>query len=593
MKNNYAPLEKIRLTQGSAFYENRERDLEYLRLLDCDRMLYNFRKAFGCDTKGAEPLGGWEEPSGLLRGHCTGHFISALSIALSATGEEIFAKKLKYTVHELRELQKMSRGNPADFETLCTKEDASQEKWSRDPSVWGEGFLSAYSPDQFALLEKLTEYSKIWAPYYTLHKIVSGMTECFLRTGNGEALECAKGIGDWIYARLSPLSAEKRREMWSLYIAGEFGGMNETMAKLYEITGEEKYLKTAEMFDNDNVFPALSRGEDAVQNRHANQHIPQIIGALEEYSATGREYYKKTAVNFFSIVRKNHMYSIGGVGQGESFRESGKLAKYIKGATNCETCAAYNLMKLARALYAEDGKDAEYMDYYERAMINQILASQTPFVSETRHNGVTYMLPIGPGEEKEYTDDYQSFTCCHGTGMENHVKYQDASFFAEGEEIYVNQYIPARLQGETEIEIKIPFPERKGKIVVSGRKRTVFFRIPPWTKNPFSLCGAPLPQNGRFAVFRHGGGCAEIDVSFEYGVRLEYTPDMLDGKRLASVLYGPFVMVTEGEEKSFMTIEKDKIEPLDGEIALTDGVRRFIPIYKMHGKRYHTYFYIK
>ncbi len=588
LKGTYARLGSVILNKKGRFFENRERDLEYLRLLDCDRMLYNFRAAFGVENK-CEPLGGWEEPKGLLRGHSTGHFLSALALAYDATGEEIFKEKMDYIVAELRKLQKMCGGRARDFVTKASAENPSEELWSRDVSRWGEGFLSAYSPDQFALLELGVKYNKIWAPYYTLHKIMAGLMDCYTRGKNEEALECAVGIANWVNDRLSALNSEKRKEMWSLYIAGEFGGIATTLTELYEITGDKKHLETAKMFDNDNIFPPLSRGEDAVANRHANQHIPQALGALEEYLATGDNYYYDIGKNFFDIVTQNHMYSIGGVGQAESFRDSGRLAANIKGATNCETCVAYNMMKTARLLYALDPTEAKYMDYYERAMINQILASQSPEVTPFRHNGVTYMLPIGPGAEKEYSDDYQSFTCCHGTGMENHVKYQDASFFETEDAVFVNQYIPARLTGETEIALDIDFPRSVGKITVSGEKdRRIYFRVPTWTENPFNL-----PMAGRYAYLDHKGGETEtIDVKFDYSVRLEYTPDELDGRKLASVLYGPFVMVTADEREELITIKKDYIAD-ENEDKNWNWNMEFIPMYQMHGRNYHTYFVIE
>lgn len=591
IKARSARLSDIRLKKHTAFFENRARTLEYLKILDCDRMLYNFRAAFGVDPS-CEPLGGWEEERGLLRGHCTGHFLSALALAYSATRNNIYKEKMDYMVSSLRALQKTAKGEAHKFETLCTPEDAGEEKWSRDVSAWGEGYISAYPPDQFALLEKFTPYNKIWAPYYTLHKLLAGFLECYSRADNSEALLCAKGIGDWVYDRLSHLTPEHRKKMWSMYIAGEFGGMNESLSKLFRITGDEKYLECAKMFDNENIFPALSEGIDAIQNLHANQHIPQILGALEEYLSTGDGFYLSIGKNFFDIVTRDHMYSIGGVGQGESFRTARELAKNIKEATNCETCAAYNLLKTSRALFALLPEEAKYMEYYERAMINQILASQSPDVTPTRHNGVTYMLPIGPGAEKEYSDDYSSFTCCHGTGMENHVKYQDASFFEKADgAVIVAQYVPAEYEGKVKISIDIPFPAPNGTIKIEGDTDCeILLRIPSWTKNPFTLSGAPLPNEGAFARLSHKGGeSEEIDVSFDYSVRFEETPDTIDGVKLVSVLYGPFVMVAENASKEYLTLPRD-IAPVPGEVKLTGGNLTFIPMYKMHGKPYHTYF---
>ncbi|MBQ6795727.1 MAG: glycoside hydrolase family 127 protein [Clostridia bacterium] len=589
LKGKYARLSDA-VMKKSAFSENRDRTLTYLNLVDCDRMLYNFRKTFGLENK-CEPLGGWEDPKGLLRGHSTGHFLSALALAYSATGEAVYKEKMDYMVSELRKMQLMCKGKASQFVCKGDSEHPEEELWSTNPSEWGEGFLSAYSPDQFALLEKFTKYNKIWAPYYTLHKIVAGLLDCYTRGGNEEALDCAKGIALWIADRLAPLTDEHRTKMWSMYIAGEFGGMNESLTALYNITGEEKYLVTAKMFDNENIFPGLSEGKDTVQNLHANQHIPQILGAIEEYMATEDDFYYNIGKNFFDIVTDHHMYAIGGVGQGESFRDPDALAQNIKEATNCETCAAYNLLKTARMLYGLNPDEVKYMDYYERAMINQILASQTPFITENVHNGVTYMLPIGPGAEKEYTDDYDSFTCCHGTGMENHVKYTDASFFMKDDNtLMVNQYVPATYKGDIEVDVDTLFPFGGGKITVTGNcDMTVMFRIPTWSQNPFK----DLKTEGRYAVLNHKAGETDvIEVNFTYEVRFEKTSDKLEGKEIGAVMYGPFVMVCENSYKKFLTIGKD-LTPVEGEVALTGYGLKFVPMYKMHGKPYHTYFIIE
>ncbi|MCD7776150.1 MAG: glycoside hydrolase family 127 protein, partial [Firmicutes bacterium] len=552
---------------------------------------------------------------GLLRGHSLGHFISALSLAYSATGEEEFRDKLDYIVGELYALQSKSHGRPRDFVTSCTPDDCGQEKWSRDPSVWGEGFISAYSPDQFALLEQFTPYAKIWAPYYTLHKIIAGLIECYDRTGNEQALTVARGIADWVYDRLSALTPEHRKKMWSMYIAGEYGGMNESLARLYTITGEEKYLEASKFFDNENIFPGLSHGEDTIAGLHANQHIPQILGAMLEYRATGDEYYHSIAKFFFDIVTEHHMYAIGGVGRGESFREADRLAANIETDRNCETCAAYNMLKLARELFSYEPECSKYMSYYERALINQILASQNPHTHEHMHNGVTYMLPIGPGAHKDYSDDFYSFTCCHGTGMENHVKYQDASYFIVEEPdgiptVYVNLYISSELSLKSEgIDIRLcsSFPYPEAKITLSGdADYVVRMRIPEWSKDTkvSSLhSSVKKSESGQYLIVsHHSGRDDELLLTFDYTARLEYTPDTLDDTPVAALMYGPFVMVVRDERRDYITLSVP--EDLNG--ALTPSFNReaksfvisglghqFFPIYMAHEMPYHTYFKIK
>ena len=215
----------------------------------------------------------------------------------------------------------------------------------------GKGFVSAYSPDQFALLEQFTPYATIWAPYYTLHKILAGLLDCYELLGMEDALRCAGGIGDWVYERLCVLPEKQRAKMWKMYIAGEYGGMNESLARLYRQTGQKRYLEAAQMFDNPGVFDGLIHGRDTISGIHANQHIPQIIGALQEFEATSDPKYYVLARNFWELVTNHYMYSIGGVGRGENFKEPDVLAGNIEGARNCETCATYNLLKLTGMLY--------------------------------------------------------------------------------------------------------------------------------------------------------------------------------------------------------------------------------------------------
>ncbi len=618
-KGFYSPLDKAILKEEGAFAENRARTLEYLRLLSADTMLYSFRATFGVDTKGAEPPHGWDEPTGLLRGHSLGHFLSALALAYSSTQDEFYKEKLAYIAEELSSLQDMSKGKPSEFKTECDPDNCRQYMWSRDPSTWGEGFISAYSPDQFALLEQFTPYARIWAPYYTLHKILAGLIECCQRAGNDTALKVAKGIGDWVYDRLSALTPEHRNKMWKMYIAGEYGGMNESLARLYAITGEEKYLAAAKMFDNENIFPGLANGEDTVQQLHANQHIPQIVGAALEYPVTADEYYHDIAKHAFEIITGHHMYSIGGVGRGEAFREPDLLAKNIEHDRNCETCAAYNMLKLARELYAYEPDNASYMHYYERTLINHILSSQNPRSTPYMHNGVTYMLPIGPGARKDYSDDLYSFTCCHGTGMENHVKYQDAAYFItmEGRSIprvYINLYIASKLslpEYGIEITLDSQFPHPEKTVILGGEgEYEVYFRVPEYGNNRFCDDSDAVieTENNDYVGFCHKTG-ATVTVKIDSGEtgylpRIETTPDKLGEDTLGSLLYGPFVMVAKDPRREFLTLkvpkDREKFEKAftlsyndeAGAYCLVGCGHIFVPMYKAHGFAYHTYFKI-
>lgn len=609
-KASSLPLDTVSLQGDNIFTQNYVRDLDYLLMLDPDRMLYNFRVTFGEDTRDALPLGGWEEPAGLLRGHSTGHYLSALAHAFASSGDSTFRVKLDYIVKELRALQIRSSGDPADFKTACTPTNAAQSQWSRDPSTWGVGYLCAYPPDPFALLEQSASYAYIWAPYYGMHKLLAGLLDCHLLAGNVTALLAACGIGRWVQRRLSSCSPGTLQQMWDQEIAGDYGGMNESLAMLAQITGDSSYLETAQMFDNRPVFDSLSRAKDTLAGHAVNQYIPQVLGALNEYEAGGDSRYFKTAFYFWQMVAGKHTYSIGGIGRGELFQEPGILAGNIDTNRNCETCAAYNMLKLTRQLYLYSPDQPAYMEYYERTLFNQILGSQNPVITEDMHHGVTYMMPIGCGEHKDYGSDYDDFTCCHGTGMENHVKYQESIYFVSSDEhtLYVNLYMPSTVywaaHGIT-ITQRQAFPSNSVSIKIGGGGTfTLKFRIPSWCRK-----GCKLYLNGQIVLKDPpAGSYASMTNTFQngdvilidmpYSIYLDAAPDQLD-LPVASVKYGPLVMVGLSNKKDWITLT------LTPDIERNFTVNRYgpyptidyhgltlIPMYAAHNVNYHTYFKI-
>ncbi|PQP88773.1 hypothetical protein CPT76_10920 [Paenibacillus sp. AR247] len=389
----------VRLGGDTAFQAAQNRSLAFLKSVNDDQMLYNFRAAAGLDTKGAPEMLGWDSPDCLLRGHTTGHYLSALALGYAATGDEDIKKKADYMIASLEECQ---------------------QAFSTQPG-YHEGFLSGYSEEQFDRLESFTRYPEIWAPYYTLHKILAGLLDVHRHLGSDTALGIADRLGDWVYHRLGRLPNQVLKTMWSMYIAGEFGGMNDSLAELYQLTRKSSHLAAAKWFDNDRLFVPMQERIDALGGLHANQHIPQVIGALNIFRATGEKKYYEIAHFFWHAVTNAHIYSIGGTGEGEMFRQAGKIGEYLSDKT-AETCASYNMLKLTKELFGYEPA-AKYMDYYERTMFNHILASG----DSKPTGGSTYFMPLGPGGRKSF--DSTSNTCCHGTGLENHFKYPEAIIF--------------------------------------------------------------------------------------------------------------------------------------------------------------------
>lgn len=565
---------RIRILPGNEFYDTQERMHRYLLKLEDDRMLYHFRKASGLDTLGAESPDGWDSEECKLRGHTTGHYLSALALCYRAAGDERIRDKVRYMVHELG---------------VC------QQAFSRIEGI-GEGFLSGYSEEQFDLLERYTPYPRIWAPYYTLHKIIAGLLDCFRYIGLEEALDIAERMGLWTYRRLAGLPKKQLDRMWGMYIAGEFGGMNAVMAELAGLTGRDEFIQCARLFDNDKLFQPLLRRQDMLEGMHANQHIPQILGTVELYKATGEKHYLEIGEVFWTTVVKNRAYAPGGVGEGEMFRGFQEIGGLLTANTQ-ETCASYNMLKLTKELY-QLGPDARYMDYYERTLLNHILAS--PAKEDSGES--TYFFPLGPGMKREF---FRENHCCHGTGMENHFRYQEGIYYERDGELYINLYIPSELcfdGREGMVRIKQVSRRRQCfRIQINGCDfDRVHIRRPEWA-------GAYSVREGdrrlRLQTNKAGYLTLQGDFTEERQITVEWNPHFRmirtpDEPKLAAVQYGPYILAALSDREEFLEVsfcEADIGQKMMWENESEDTIHfhcdgwKWIPIYEVDKEIYHVY----
>ena len=528
---------ETKLQRESVFYDALKAGTEYFKAIDLDEMLYNFRITAGLDTKNAGTMSGWDSPDCLLRGHTTGHYLSALALCYRETKDKEIYDRLDYMVRELGKCQKVFG----------------------ETTGYHKGYLGAYSEEQFDLLEAGAKYPDIWAPYYTLHKLLAGFLDAWQYADMENALEIAKEIGFWIYNRLSRLTKNEREKMWDTYIAGEFGGINESLAKLYEITGECEFIETAKMFDNDRLFVPMEEKKDVLEGMHANQHIPQIIGGMEIFKATGEERYYRIAKYFWEIVTGAHIYVNGGTGETEMFFEPNAEAQHLSDET-AEYCASYNMLKLTKELYQFEPK-SQYMDYYERCMFNHLVAGTCHGSPEE----ITYFYSMKPGAHKEI-----KFVnaCCHGTGMEIQMKYTEAIYFHTDDTLYVNMFLNSSLkwkekdlyviqevsetepgnielhfEGEGECFIKIRCPywcDKKFEILVNHRKVIV-------------NCG-----DDGYIIIKRNTEINSISVCFQCEMRVE---DTSGSKKLKALAYGPYVLAAVSKERKFLKINGKTIKP--------------------------------
>lgn len=618
------------------FVENRDKFISTLAKTDPNSFLYMFRHAFGQkQPEGAKPLGVWDSQDTKLRGHATGHYLTAIAQAYAGTGydkalQANFSEKMEYMVNALYDLSQLSGtakeagathvSDPAAVPYGPGKSgydsDLSDAGIRTDYWNWGKGFISAYPPDQFIMLEKGAKYggqkNQIWAPYYTLHKILAGLMDVYEVSGNKKALAIATGMGDWVYARLSKVPTDTLIKMWNTYIAGEFGGMNETMARLYRITGKPDYLKTAQLFDNIRVFfgdtahsHGLARNVDLFRGLHANQHIPQIVGSIEMYRVAHNPEYYKVADNFWYKAVNDYMYSIGGVAgarnpaNAECFiSQPGTLYEngFSSGGQN-ETCATYNMLKLTSDLFLFDQR-AEYMDYYERALYNHILAS----VAENSPAN-TYHVPLRPGSVKQFGNpDMTGFTCCNGTAIESSTKLQNSIYFKSKDDkaLYVNLYIPSTLEWterQVTVEQTTNFPkEDNTRLTIKGSGQfDINVRVPGWATKGFFVKingkeqGLPAKPGSYLKISRKwkDGDVIELKMPFQF-----HLDPVMDQQNIASLFYGPILLAAQEPEarKEWRKVTLDaedigksiKGDPQQLQFTI-DGVV-FKPFYETYGR---------
>ncbi|HMR49439.1 MAG TPA: glycoside hydrolase family 127 protein [Arachnia sp.] len=595
----------VRLADDSVFARARDEMLHLARVYPVDRLLAVFRANAGIDTRGARAPGTWEDfghpeerawnehdypgrenapTASLLRGHYAGHFLSMLSLAAASTGDPALRRRVDEFVAGLAEVQ----------DAL-----AAIGRYSHP------GFLAAYGEWQFSRLEEFAPYGEIWAPYYTCHKIMAGLIDAHELTGNEQARAVVTRMGHWVHGRLSRLDRARRQKMWSLYIAGEFGGMNESMARLATIADEPLFLETAAFFEQDSLLEAGAAGRDILTDRHANQHLPQLLGYVHQYQATGDDRYLRAVVGLWNLVVPGRMYAHGGTGESELWGPAGAVAGDI-GHRNAETCATHNLIKIARRLF-QHTRDPRYPEYVERALLNHILGSRRNARSDESPE-VTYMFPVHPGALREYDN---VGTCCGGTGLENHVGYQEALVLEGPEELWIAQLFPAHVDWASAgltLTIRSGYPlSGEIAIVVTATSdavaavRTIHVRIPGWVVGdvPIAVNGADIAvaeQGGFIGLTRAWGDGDEIRFSLPIVLRSEAT---VDDPGLHALFLGPTLLLTVDESRTPLRMPlwgaRDWRGALtcpatpspDGVLAL--GGRTLEPCWSGSESRYHMY----
>ena len=592
------PLNKVQLTGENRLTANRDLDINHLLSLDVRQQLYNYRDTYGLPTDGYPIADGWDSPTTKLKGHGSGHYMSAMAMAYASCNDpvkrQLLKANLRTMVDELRRCQERTfvydkqLGRYREARDLAPEEELPQlkgtweafDQYKQDYAHYGYGYLNAIPAQHCVLVEMYRPYNNeqwVWAPYYSIHKQLAGLIDIATYIDDKaiarKALLIAKDMGLWVWNRLhyrtfvdSEGTQEQRRqrpgnryEMWNMYIAGEVGGMQESLARLSEMVKDEKerarLREAATFFDSPAFFGPLTKNIDAIRTRHANQHIPMVTGALRSFHAGGNASYYHLAENFWTMVQGRYRYAMGGVGNGEMFRQpyAQMLAMTTaKDPTMNETCCAYNLAKLTKDLNGYHPNDARYMDYYERVLYNQIVGSIRP-----DDYAVLYQYAVGRDASKPWGNETPQSTCCGGTGAENHVKYQEAAYFVGGDTLWVALYLPTLAQWDAKgvaLRQDCAWPAERSTLTfpTSGKPFVLKLRVPYWATEGFDIrvnghSVAARFQPCSYVTFplRQWTESDTIEVVMPYTRHIDYGPDKVEGAWMGAYMSGPLVLCTD------------------------------------------------
>ena len=617
------PLDQVSIDGDNRLSWNRDLDIDQLISFPVRQQLYNYRDTYGLSTEGYPEADGWDSPTTKLKGHGSGHYMSAMAFAFASCQDPakkaLLRQNITTMVNELRQCQERTfvwnkdlgryweaRDFAPEAELLAMKGSwADFDNYKKDYRHYGYGYLNAIPAQHCVLIEKYAPYNNeqgVWAPYYSVHKQLAGLIDIATyiddKTVAEKALLIAKDMGLWVWNRLhyrtfvkSDGRQDERRakpgnryEMWNMYIAGEVGGMAESLARLAEMTGtaEEKahLLEASNYFDSPAFFDPLAKNVDAIRTRHANQHIPMVTGALRSFRGNNLPYYYNLAQNFWTMIQGRYRYAMGGVGNGEMFRQPySQITSMCMNVTSWggrdlhpeptinETCCAYNLAKLTKDLNCFNPDDARYMDYYERVLYNQIIGSVNP-----RQYQTVYQYAVGLDASKPWGNETPQATCCGGTGVENHVKYQEAAYFVNDRTLWVALYLPTTAhwtQKGVTVKQSCLWPAERSEIRITEGTATfaMKLRVPYWATEGFdvrlngkSLAAAYQPCSYVEIPARQWSAQDVVEVIMPFTRHLDFGPDKMetspayekDGKTeytpmwAGALMYGPLVMAAEG-----------------------------------------------
>jgi DUF1680 family protein len=516
---NQFELGDVQLLEGP-FKHARDINIEVLLRYDVDRLLAPYRNEAGLDPK-AEPYPNWAG----LDGHVGGHYLSAMAMNYASTGNVECKNRMEYMLSELKECQEANADNNPE---------------------WGVGYIGGF-PNSAKLWSDFKKgdfsvYFSSWAPFYNLHKMFAGLRDAWTYTRSEEAKELFLKFCDWGIELTADLSDEQMEEMLNM----EHGGINESFADAYQISGDKKYLVAAKRYSHKALLNPFSEGIDNLDNKHANTQIPKFVGFERIAELHGDEKYDKASVFFWKTVTENRSLAFGGNSRREHFPSVTSCIDFVNVNDGPESCNSYNMVKLTEDLFRSH-PEAKYIDYYERTIFNHMLSAQHP-----EHGGYVYFTPARPRHYRVYSAPNEAMWCCVGTGMENHGKYNELIYSHADDNLYLNLFIASELSWREKgvkirQETQFPLEEQVKLTIVEGSSSfNLMVRYPVWVKEgelKVAVNGEEIDYSAQpssfFSIKRNWAKGDEVLIELPMHNYIENIPNVPE---YVAFLHGPILL---------------------------------------------------
>ncbi|WP_369975832.1 beta-L-arabinofuranosidase domain-containing protein [Xanthomonas bundabergensis] len=523
------PLKQVTL-KPSLFLDSLQTNRRYLLELEPDRLLHNFLQYAGLPPKG-EVYGGWEGDT--IAGHTLGHYLSALAKMHAQTRDAALRQRIDYIVAELARAQ--ARDPDGYVGGLTRKND----KGAIDSGkvVFEEVRRGIIKGSKFNL-------NGSWSPLYTVHKLFAGLLDANELAGNAQALQVLVPLAGYLGGVFDALDHAQMQTL----LDTEFGGLNESYIELGARTGEPRWVALGKRLRHEKVIDPAAAGRDELPHIHANTQVPKFIGEARQFEVAGDADAAAAARFFWETVTTHYSYAIGGNADREYFQEPDTIAAFLTEQT-CEHCNSYNMLKLTRHLY-QWTPQARYFDYYERTLHNHTMAAQHPATGM-----FTYMTPMISGGERGFSDKFDSFWCCVGSGMEAHAQFGDSIYWQDANALYVNLYIPSTLdwpERDLALELDSGVPDN-GKVRLQLRRagartpRRLLLRLPAWCQGGYTLrlngkAQRGTAADGYLALERQWRSGDVIELDLAMPLRLEHAAGDAD---TVVVMRGPLALAAD------------------------------------------------